>query len=452
MKDVAKTIGKVYFASLGCDKNRVDGEVMIGTLRMAGYEVLNNPEDARAIIINTCGFISDAVQESLDMVFELAEYKKSGNCRALVIAGCMAQRYKDEIKKHIPEADAFVGVGENEKIAEVVAGLIGNPAGGNADDMHGKSGDALLARLFARRDSEASHIAYVKIAEGCDNHCAYCTIPQIRGAYKSRPKEEILEECRVLVEAGATELVLVAQDTSLYGTDIYGAKKLPELLREIASTSGAQRIRLMYVYPEHITSALIDAIAETPQICKYIDVPIQHSEDSVLFRMGRTGGKRELEQLICVLRDRIPGIAIRTTLMVGFPGETEENFRNLYNFAKKNKFDRMGVFPYSREAGTPAAEMPCQVKEETKQERLHKIMVLQQKIHFAKQREYVGQTLPVIVDIYENGYYIGRTQYDAYEVDAVVNFSSQTKLNLGQIYPVKITAAEDYDLRGVLSQ
>jgi len=444
--------------SLGCDKNRVDGEVMVGTLRIAGYEVVNNPESAVAIIINTCGFISDAVQESLDTIFELAMYKKSGNCRALVIVGCMAERYKNEINKTIPEADAIIGVGEYGKIAEVVAGLIGAAEG--FDDLEKSAPshiNAGLARLSARHDAEASHVAYVKIAEGCDNHCTYCTIPQIRGKYRSHTMEEILEECRLLVEAGASELVLVAQDTAQYGTDIYGVKKLPELLRIIAAKSGAKWIRLMYAYPEHITPALIDVMAETPQICKYIDMPIQHSEDGILSRMGREGGKRELEQLIRVLRDRIPGIAIRTTLMVGFPGETAEDYKGLYNFAKEIKFDRMGAFPYSREEGTPAAEMPRQVKSETKQRRLGKIMELQQKIHFAKQQKYVGQTLSVIVDAQDDDTecqhaYIGRTQYDAYEVDAVVYFTSSQPLTNGQICNVKIIAADDYDLRGVIDE
>ncbi|MCL1884243.1 MAG: 30S ribosomal protein S12 methylthiotransferase RimO [Defluviitaleaceae bacterium] len=434
-------MSKIYLVSLGCDKNRVDGEVMVGTLRLAGYEVVNNPEVAEAIIINTCGFISDAVQESVDMVFELAEYKKSGNCRALVIVGCMAERYKNEITKTIPEADAIIGVGQYEKIAEVINSVLVQ----SFEPLENTG----LARLSARHDAEASHIAYIKISEGCDNHCTYCTIPQIRGAYKSRPMEEILEESRLLVEVGAKELVIVAQDTAQYGADIYGTKKLPELLKKIAETSGALWIRLMYAYPEHITPALIDVMAETPQICKYIDMPIQHSEDKILTAMGRKNGKRELEQLIGVLRERIPEIAIRTTLMVGFPSETSEDFQNMYNFAKSQKFDRMGAFPYSREEGTKAAEMPRQVKPETKQKRLAKIMELQQKIHFAAQQEKVGQTLQIMVDTSEGNTYTGRTQHDAYEVDAIVTFTSETPLKPGEIHAVKITAAYDYDLQGV---
>jgi ribosomal protein S12 methylthiotransferase len=451
-------MNKIFLVSLGCDKNRVDGEVMVGALRVNGYEVVNNPEEAVAIIINTCGFISDAVQESLDMIFQLAEYKKK-NCRALVIVGCMAERYKSEIAEKIPEADAFVGVGEYEKIATLIEKIIGKPENFSSrqdeknfsnENENFSSNEKILPRLAARSDAEASHIAYVKIAEGCDNHCSYCTIPKIRGAYVSRPKAEIINECKLLVEAGAVEIVVVAQDTALYGKEI--GENLPQLLREIAAT-GAKRIRLMYAYPEHITPSLISAMAEIPQMCKYIDMPIQHSEYAVLSKMGRKGGKRELEQLIRVLRDRIPDIAIRTTVMVGFPGETAEDFQNLYDFAEETRFDRLGAFPYSREEGTPAAIMPNQIRSDVKQKRLHKIMELQQKIHFEKQREYVGKILPVIVDSREeNGDYVGRTEFDAYEVDTVVFFSSQKILQPGQICNVKIIDVFDYDLRGAFCE
>ncbi|MCL2047305.1 MAG: 30S ribosomal protein S12 methylthiotransferase RimO [Defluviitaleaceae bacterium] len=426
-------MAKIYLLSLGCDKNRVDGETMVGALRAKGYEVINNPEQAAVIIINTCGFIKDAVQESIDTIFELAEYKKSGACRALVIVGCMAERYKDEIKETIPEADAFVGVGEYEKIAAIIERLVGKP--------ENTAKNVGLPRLMARDDSDVPHIAYVKISDGCDNHCAYCTIPAIRGAYKARPSQEILDECRLLVEAGAVELVLVAQDTARY-------ENLPQLLRDIAATSGAKWIRLMYAYPEHITPSLISALAEIPQMCKYLDMPIQHSEASVLSRMGRRGARRELEQLIRVLRDRVPGIALRTTVMVGFPGETAEDFKNLCDFVQEMKFDRMGAFPYSQEEGTRAALMPDQISDEIKQKRLNKIMQLQQKIHFKKQRKYVGKTLSVIVDGCVQGEYIGRTQYDAYEADAVVSFSSVVPLAVGQICDVRISDTVDYDLVG----
>jgi ribosomal protein S12 methylthiotransferase len=436
--------------SLGCDKNRVDGEVMIGTLRVAGFEVVSEPSAADVIIVNTCGFIKDAVQESLELVFELAAFKAQGKCRALVIVGCMAERYKDEIKKTIPEADLIIGVGEYDKIAQHIVGLIGETK--RVDDLvesyRGQQTQG-MARVSARADSELSHIAFVKIAEGCDNHCTYCTIPAIRGKYTSRPVEEILEECRILVGAGAKEIVLVAQDTALYGVDLYGAKKLPDLLYEIAETSGAQWIRLMYVYPEHVNAALITALADIPQVCKYIDMPIQHSEEKILKKMGRTGGKSELERLIRVLRDRVAGIAIRTTLMVGFPGETAEDFKGLLTFAREMKFDRLGVFPYSQEEGTPAALMDGQIKEETKFSRHARLMEQQQKIHFKAQEKYVGQVVRVLVDTAKNGGFTGRTQHDAYESDTVVHFTADENLQRGDFCNVKIIATDDYDLRGI---
>jgi len=430
--------------SLGCDKNRVDGETMIGTLRTAGYQVINEPAEAAAIVVNTCGFIRDAVQESIDLILDLSEHKTDGECQALIVVGCMAARYRGEILQAIPETDVIVGVGEYENIAEVVENLIGAPP------LSEKT-TSTIARIAARSDDVTPHIAYVKIAEGCDNYCTYCTIPSIRGAYRSRSMEDILHECKALVNAGAKELVLVAQDTALYGTDIYGEKRLPKLLRLLAKESGATWIRLMYAYPEHITDELIQAMAALPQVCKYIDMPIQHSENSVIKRMGRGGSKEKLLELVQKLRDKMPDIAIRTTLIVGFPGESSRDFENMMQFVREVRFDRLGVFPYSREDGTPAATMPQQVRESTKQDRLAAIMDLQQRIHFEKQEAQAGKILDVIVDsVNENGEYTGRTQYDAYEVDAVVNFSSDIKLSqgLGDICKVKILGSDQYDLRG----
>jgi len=432
---------KIFVITLGCDKNRVDGEVMIGHLRGAGFETVNAPENALAIIVNTCGFIQDAVRESIDMILELAEHKKHGSCKGLVIVGCMAKRYEAEIKETIPEADACIGVGEYQSIVDCVKDLIGVP------ENNSRASSDL--RLLAREDAVDGHIAYVKIADGCDNNCTYCTIPSIRGSYVSRPKEEIIEECKQLVGAGAKELVLVAQDTALYGSDLYGAKKLPELLSEISATSGAKWIRLMYVYPEHITQNLIAALADLPNLCKYIDMPIQHCHDEIVASMGRSAGKNELFSLIRVLRERVPGITIRTTVMVGFPGEREEEFKVLYDFVKDAKFDRLGVFPYSREEGTPAASMKKQVSEDTKLSRLDRIMTLQQKIHFAKAEGRIGGVVPVIIDRADaDGEYIGRTQGDAYEVDAIVYVASSNPLSPGEIVDVKITGADEYDLRG----
>ena len=448
---------KVYLVSLGCDKNRVDGEVMIGNLRNAGFTVTNDPSEAQAIIVNTCGFIRDAVQESIDLVLELAAYKSDGSCNGLIIVGCMSERYRGEIQESIPEADAILGVKEYDRIAEVVSGLIGSPGvdlpevglPDSSDNGASVGSNPFLSRMAARSDDAIPHVAYVKISEGCDNHCTYCTIPSIRGAYTSRSMEHILEECKQLVAAGVCEIVLVAQDTALYGTDNYGEKRLPELLRKIAALSSGIWIRLMYAYPEHITTELIQTMAEIPQICKYVDMPIQHSEDSVLARMGRSSSRAALTTLIAELREKIPDIAIRTTVMVGFPGETTDDFKNLYRFVQEIKFDRMGAFPYSREEGTPAATMPQQLKPETKQARLERIMALQQEIHFAKQAALVGETLDVIIDLQdENGEYIARTQHDAFEVDAVVYVESNEILTHGQFCKVKITSANQYDLRG----
>jgi ribosomal protein S12 methylthiotransferase len=437
-------MGNIYVVSLGCDKNRVDGETMIGTLRNAGYSVVHDPAEAQVIVVNTCGFIQDAVKESIDFILELSEYKTEGNCAALIVVGCMAQRYKTEIAESIPEADAIIGVGEYEKIVNIVEKLIG------ATKKHDLQANLTINRLAARSDDIIPHIAYVKIAEGCDNNCTYCTIPSIRGPYKSRAMEDILEECRQLVEAGVKELVLVAQDTTLYGTDIYGKKKLPELLRKLAETSGVTWIRLMYAYPEHITDELIDTIAEIPQICKYIDMPIQHSSFSVLHLMGRgIFDSKQLKRLIKKMRNRIPGIAIRTTVMLGFPGELSYDYDHLCYFVRSTQFERLGAFPYSQEEGTPAAEMERQIREVIKRKRVRRIMELQQEIHFEKQKLHVGKVLPVMVDSqHENGEYVGRTQWDAYEVDTIVTFTSEEKLEQGEVCQVLILGSDEYDLRG----
>ena len=441
----------VYLVSLGCDKNRVDGEVMIGNLRNAGFTVVSDPSVAQVIIVNTCGFISDAVQESIDLVLELSSYKNEGNCKGLIVVGCMSERYHVEIKESMPEIDAVLGVKEYDKIAKFVADLVG--ADLNKMTKNPNQADPFLARLQARTDDVIPHIAYVKISEGCDNNCTYCTIPSIRGAYTSRTMENILEECRQLIVSGTKEIVLVAQDTALYGTDIYKEKKLPELLYKIAKLDNTIWIRLMYAYPEHITEELINAMAEIPQVCKYIDMPIQHSEDTVLKKMGRASSKHALTTLIQNMREKIKGIAIRTTLIVGFPGETEEDFKGLYQFVKEMKFDRLGVFPYSREDGTPAAKMKQQVNPETKQTRHGKLMALQQDIHFKKQSEMVDKEVIVIVDgKSENpNEYIGRTSQDAYEVDAIVYISSNEELKPGKFFTVKITHATEYDLHAVLT-
>ena len=442
----ATTSYSVYLMTLGCDKNRVDGEVMLGNLVAAGMIPAMEAAAADAIIVNTCGFIREATQESIDAVLEMAAYKSNpeAKCRALVIVGCMSERYREETKTEIPEADAVLGVKDTDGIVQVMADLLGFTPHSNSHDHH--------KRIAARRYVEAPHIAHVKISDGCDNACTYCTIPSIRGAYASRHIEDIVMECESLLATGTREIVLVAQDTALYGVDLYGKPRLHDLLNEISNLQSDIWIRLMYAYPEHITPEIIHAIASLPNVCKYIDMPIQHSETSVLKRMGRKSTKEGLINLITQLRNEIPGIALRTTLMVGFPGETVDDFRNLYAFVEEMKFDRLGVFPYSREEGTPAASMPKQVKQEVKHTRLDRLMRLQQGIHQQKQQAKISQTVKVIIDkageIYE-----GRTAHDAYEVDAVVRFNNNTdhQLKPGDIVSITIADADEYDLTGVLA-
>lgn len=464
----------VYLLSLGCDKNKVDGEVMLGQLLAGGFTPVDEPGDADAIIVNTCGFIREAVQESIDLILEMAAYKE-GRCKALVVTGCMTERYRDEMAGEIPEVDAVLGVADRSKIVEVLEGFV------KQKPSRREGVSPIQYRLLARKNTLHPHIAYVKIAEGCDNRCAYCTIPAIRGGYKSRPMAEIMEECKALVEDGVRELILVAQDTALYGMDLYGEPRLAVLLRELDANfrenfSNVVWIRILYAYPEHITPDLICAIAELPSVCKYLDMPIQHSEDTVLKRMGRNGSRDALKDLIRRLREQIPGIALRTTLMVGFPGETVKEFNSLFNFIKEMQFDRLGVFPYSQEGGTPAATMPKQVRKETKQIRRDRIMALQQEIHMREQQKKVGIPLTVIVDepvtggipltklhakrLSEEGdippgtgdyNYIGRPQSDAPEVDAIIRFTSQTNLTPGQMVTVLPTDSDEYDLQGVFT-
>jgi len=443
----------LYLLTLGCDKNRVDGEVMLGRLVATGFfSPVTDPAIANVIIVNTCGFIKEATQESIDAVLEMAAYKSDAKapCHALIVTGCMSERYREETKIEIPEADIVLGVKDTDTIVEVVGSLLGI-------EISSKEKDPSQSRAASSPYVHNRHIAHIKISDGCNNACTYCTIPSIRGPYKSRPIEDILAECQLMINASARELVLVAQDTALYGLDLYGEPRLHELLRAISDLPEPPWIRLMYAYPEHITQEIIEAIAEMPNICKYIDMPIQHSETDVLKRMGRKSTREGLQALINTLRDKIPGIALRTTLMVGFPGETVEDFRGLYDFAKEIRFDRLGVFPYSREEGTKAAIMPKQVKDTVKHTRRDRLMRLQQIIHHEKQQAKIGSTINVMIDeILESGgfEYIGRTEHDAYEVDAVVRFTATSgrQLRPGNIIRVTITNADDYDLQGVLTQ
>jgi ribosomal protein S12 methylthiotransferase len=436
----------VHFLTLGCDKNRVDGEVMIGLLMEAGFVITPHPDDAEVIIVNTCGFIQDAVRESIDTVLELAEYKKTGVCRALIIAGCMAERYRDEIIKEIPEADAVIGVSDYLTCAPVVHKLMG----GESTPAEADETALTRCRLAGRHAYGSPHIAYVKIAEGCDNRCTYCTIPSIRGGYNSRKFDIITDECRQLAESGARELILVAQDTARYGTDLYGKPLLHELIYEITQIPDIIWIRLMYAYPEHITPDLIRALS-LPKVTPYIDMPIQHAHDGVLKRMGRKSTQSELRDLIKGLRAALPDIAIRTTILTGFPGETDEAFEDLCRFIQEIQFDRLGVFGYSREDGTPAARMKNQIKPEEIQARRDKLMRLQREIHQEKQRLTIGKTIPVMVDgVTADGKHTGRSPWDAPDVDTAVTFNGTGEIDCGQLVHLLITGANEYDLTGTI--
>jgi len=434
----------LYLLTLGCDKNRVDSEVMLGKLVSTGvFSPVDDPAIADVIIVNTCGFIREATQESIDNILELAEYRTSmeSPCRALIITGCMSERYSEETKMELPEADAVLGVKNIGDIVKVVAEILTVKLESSLENPRAVSNQYVHNR----------HIAYIKISDGCDNACTYCTIPSIRGTYTSRPLEEILEECRLLNHA--KEFVLVAQDTALYGVDLYGKPRLHELLKQIADLPKHPWVRLMYAYPEHLTHETVIAIAETPNICKYIDLPIQHSETDILKRMGRKSTRENLLALINNLRKKIPDIAIRTTLMVGFPGETSNNYKGLYNFVKEVKFDRLGVFLYSQEEGTPAALLPNQISQTVKQSRLEELMELQQSIHYEKQVAKIGKTIDVIIDEVQDDDFVGRTEHDAYEVDAIVNFTTTDGFQLkpGDIVKVTIHNSDEYDLQGVLA-
>jgi len=437
-----KMLKSIYLHSLGCDKNLVDSEIMLGLLNESGYSHATEARLADVIIVNTCGFIRESVEEGIETILEFSANKKTGNCKKLVVTGCMAQRYKDEIKKEIPEVDIILGVNEFPNIVNIING------------KNSPQTDIFDEALFEKRiNTMPMHVAYVKISEGCDNHCTYCTIPLIRGAYRSRAYESVLRECSYLVKNGVKEIVLVAQDTSRYGEDIYGRQRLHELLRDIAKIEDLGWVRLMYTYPERIYPELIQVISETEKICSYIDMPIQHSHDEVLKRMGRKNDYSNLLDIINNLKKA--DIYIRTTLIAGFPGETEEEFQQLFDFVKNIRFKHLGAFAYSREDGTPAAKMKPQIKASVKKERLEKIMALQAQIADEHSKSLIGQTLKVMVDgstAHEEDKicYAGRSQSDAYEIDGAVFFDSQQELISGDFVYVKITKAHNYDLYGEL--
>ena len=437
----------ILFISLGCDKNLVDSEVMLGLLASRGYQMIDEEGKADIIVVNTCCFINDAKEESVNTILEMAEYKKNGRLKALIVTGCLAQRYQQEILDEIPEVDAVLGTTSYDKILEAV------------DDALAGSQDLILRDINETPETDAGrlittggHYAYLKIAEGCDKHCTYCVIPKVRGNYRSVPMEQLIKEAEGLAEQGVKELILVAQETTVYGKDLYGEKSLPKLLRRLCKIAGLRWIRLLYCYPEEITDELIQVMKEEPKICHYLDLPIQHSNDDILRRMGRRTTGQHLREIVEKLRREIPDIALRTTLITGFPGETEEQHEELMAFVDEMEFDRLGVFPYSPEEGTPAAGMPDQIEDSVKEERRLELMELQQEIAFDMADRMKGKEMLVMIEgkVADENAYVGRTYRDAPNVDGLIFVNTEEELMSGDFAKVKVTGAVDYDLIGGL--
>jgi ribosomal protein S12 methylthiotransferase len=436
---------KITFISLGCDKNLVDSEVMLGLLRDKGYTLTNDEQNADVIVINTCGFIQDAKEESIETIIEMGQYKENGNCKALIVTGCLAQRYQDELIKELPEIDAILGVSNYDKVIEAVESVLNDKKYIAFEDN-----DRLPESYINRVLSTAGYYAYLKIAEGCDNHCTYCIIPKIRGKIKSRTIESLVEEAKYLAQKGVKELILVAQDTTKYGIDIYSEKKLPALLKELCKIEGIEWIRLLYCYPEEITDELVQVMKEEDKVLNYLDMPIQHANNEVLKRMARKGTKEKISDAINKLRANIPDICLRTTLITGFPGETREQFEDMKEFVNQIKFDRLGVFTYSPEEDTPAALFEDQIDEDVKEARKDEIMVMQQNISKSINENLVGNVYSVMIEGYipEDRVYCGRTYRDAPEVDGMIFVSCPYELISGDIIQVKVSTSNEYDLIG----
>lgn len=439
---------KLLFVSLGCDKNLVDSEEMLGLLTRKGFEIVDDETLAEVIIINTCCFINDAKEESVNTILEMAEYKKAGSCKALIVTGCMAQRYKNEITEEVPEVDAVLGTTSYEDIYRAIQEAVDGK-----QFQEFKSIDYLPESLGRRVLTTGGHFGYLKIAEGCDKHCTYCIIPKLRGKFRSVPMERLLTQAREMAEEGVKELILVAQETTVYGTDIYGKKSLHVLLKELCKISGIRWIRVLYCYPEEIYDELIQTMKEEKKICHYLDLPIQHASDRILKRMGRRTTRAELVDIVNKLREEIPDIVLRTTLITGFPGETEEDHEELMEFVDEMEFDRLGVFTYSPEEDTPAAGMPDQIPEEIKEERRDEIMELQQEISYDKGTDRIGQELLVMIEgkVADESAYIGRTYGDAPKVDGYIFVQTGELLMTGDFAKVRVTGALEYDLIGVLA-
>lgn len=435
----------IGMVSLGCSKNLVDSERMLYKIRERGYKLVTDPAKANVVVINTCGFIQSAKEEAIETILELAKLKEEGTIKKIVVTGCLAQRYKEEMAEEFKdEIDAVVGIGNNEDIIDIIDRVLAN-------DRVVEFKDKLSLKLTGKRIiSTLPFFTYLKIAEGCSNCCSYCAIPMIRGKFRSVPMEDVLSEAKWLVENGVTELNVVAQDSTRYGEDLYGKSELPSLLKKLCAIEGVRWVRVLYCYPERITDELIETIASEPKIVKYLDIPIQHSDKDILKAMGRGGREEELRVLFGKLREKIPGLVIRTTLITGFPGETEEQFNSMAEFIKEMEFDRLGCFPYSEEEGTKAADMPDQVDEEVRAHRAEIIMQQQQLISERKNNEKIGKVLQAVVEGYDQWgeCYFGRTQSDAPDIDGKIFFDSAQKLAVGQFVNVKVAEALDYDLMG----
>lgn len=435
---------KVKMVTLGCEKNLVDSEIMSGLVHERGYMLTDNDEEATVIIVNTCGFIDAAKEESVNTILDMAELKQTGSLKALIVSGCLTQRYKEELMKEMPEIDGIVGTGDFDKINDIIDEalkgkrpiLVGNPVFN-------------YEAKLPRRVTTPRYTAYVKIAEGCDNACTFCSIPIMRGKFRSRSVESILSEVEQLAAQGVKEISLIAQDSTNYGTDLYDRFMLPELLNKVSEVPGIEWVRLHYAYPGFFTDELMDVIASNPKVCKYVDMPLQHSEDSILKRMRRPGRQRDARELIAKIRERIPGVSLRTSIIVGFPGETEEDFENLKRFIQDMEFDRLGVFTYSKEEDTPASRLPNQVPDDVKEYRANVLMELQREIAKRKNGGRVGEVIDVLIERYDgrNDVYIGRSQYDAPEIDGEV-FVTGPQLSIGQVARVRVTHSFEFDLSG----
>lgn len=435
----------ILFISLGCDKNLVDTEVMLGMLASRGYQMIDDETEADIIVVNTCCFIHDAKEESINTILQMAEYKKDGRLKALIVTGCLAQRYQKEIVEEIPEVDAVLGTASYDRILDAVDEALEGRVDIVMNDIN-KIPDVDAKRLV----TTGGHFAYLKIAEGCDKHCTYCIIPKIRGNFRSVPMEKVLKEAEQLVEQGVKELILVAQETTVYGKDLYGEKTLPKLLHELCKIPMLRWVRILYCYPEEITDELIQTIKEEDKVCKYLDLPIQHANNEILKRMGRRTSKEELIEIITKLRTEIPDMAVRTTLITGFPGETKEQHEELMDFVDQMEFDRLGVFTYSPEEDTPAAVMPDQIPEEVKEDRQAELMELQQEIAFDLADDMVGKEVLVMIEgkVADENAYVGRTYKDAPNVDGLIFINTEEELMSGDFVRAKVTGALEYDLIG----